>query len=184
MDEALVQKVIRELSDEFGFGAEGDLTPEFFAGRDEGGPLGEVYQAFAKWARVRGESKYGQRRPLDKGIFLVEADHSFRGGLLGYIVAGNEPHPVPPPRYYSRPAHWLVDAGPEGVQDKLAISKLPWKDNLLGVGHDAWEIVEEQAEGDYIIKYDENGLWRATMIEAPESDHSLGVWHLRPWMEG
>jgi len=150
--------------------------------------IGQVFRAIETWLEVRGESEYGKRKPIEAYNFLVEADHSYRGGLLGYIMDGKEPHEFPPPRYYSRPWHNLIDAGPEGIKGCFDA----WIDtHMMGsgekpiavIGQHQWEVVKRLGDGDWLLTYPNLGQWRLTLLKKAESRHQLSEWHLRPYKE-
>lgn len=155
--------------------------------RDDYQRAAKVVQAIGKWMRVRETTEYGKKRPLDTArTFDLEATHSLRGGLLAYILDGNEPHEHPPPLYMSRPWHHLIDQGAEGVKGHMPVWR---KEDLMpgkvSIGQHAWDFVEELGENDWVIRYPNLPLYRITRHPDPEwdqPDDSFGLWHLRPYV--
>jgi len=90
-------------------------------------------KAIAKWMEIRAKHSYrGHDISTPRG-FMIEADHSMRGGLLGWLLAGNEPSEEPPASCYSRPWHQLWADGKaagraciHGQGDRVLIFQHGW----------------------------------------------------------
>lgn len=151
----------------------------------------DLLRELTTWMEVR-EEELGERAKIHGARhFHTEADHSLRGGLLGYLVRGGIPHEHPPPKALSRPWHDLIDAGPEGLKGVMMIWR-PFRDRL-SILHDAgWKIIKPLSEEvverepghllvtEYLLEYDRLGLWRLSLIEKGELEPE---WWLRPFNE-
>lgn len=144
--------------------------------------------AIEAWLRVRAR----EGCPVEPDRFATEAEHSLRGGLLGYILDGHAPHEHPPPRAYSRPWHALIDAG--GVDDVLEAWRLhdKWgadcgRPDAIVICQHRWHLVEALGPDDWLVEWrDDNrpgapshhGTWRIT--RSGETARGRATWHLRP----
>lgn len=144
----------------------------------------QFLQAIQTWIDVLER----EGSPLDPSRFLTDAQHSLRGGLLEYLMKGNEPHEHPPPLYYSRPWHQLIDDG--GYEGPLEVWRLHEKwgsdcdapDEVI-IGQHGWQLLEILGESKYRIqwtgrpKLDEDGEivgWTGLRDEKPR----LGIWQI------
>ena len=153
--------------------------------------LGEVraltvdLRAVERWLVVRAR----EGCPVEPGRLVVEAEHSIRGGLLGYILAGHEPHEHPPPLHYSRPWHALIDAG--GLEGRIEAWRLHerWsadcgRPDAIVIAQHRWHLVETLGADDYRIEWRADGktsrlgTWRIT--RTGEDERGRATWHLRP----
>lgn len=106
----------------------------------------EFARHVAKWLRIR--KMEGYPLPEDGSAFEVEADHSLRGGLLGWLVLGHEPFENPPPVSYSRPWYELVangeatsmDVWVDGANGKKPVFQKP----TVVIDQSPWLIVEDR----------------------------------------
>lgn len=177
---AVIQTVTAELNGDLEKATEvrSKVSPETYA---------QVMAAIKKWESVRLAEGY-DTEPLSQGpgrIFNMEADHSVRGGLLGYLLEGHEPHPKPPPRAYSRPWHYLIDQGEAKVSEITCWSDLPvFRDDPISSGvvsicqSSEWRRVQILAPTDWVLAHENHGLWRATLLN-PEETGFNRRWHLR-----
>lgn len=155
-----------------------------------------------KWEAVANESKWAlidsivhilgtwwktrdkEGHTLTPDSFEIEADHSLRGGLLGWILDGRKPQPVPPPLFLSRPWHTLIESGEATVSGFLVwkFKKMPARrdSDVVVIGQSPeWHIVEERDNGVMLLrnKRPEHGQWLATPSYQNGSEPAF--WHLK-----
>ena len=128
------------------------------------------------WLEIREQEGY--ELPKTGSDFDMEADHSLRGGLLGWLVAGNKPLPNPPPVSFSRPWHDLVAKGrDEGFMDVYPMSPEQSQayglDRMLNLNQRLWVLEEEVAENHYVI------VQRVKGVEAYVAKPEWGRWRLQ-----
>lgn len=124
--------------------------------------------AISKWLMVRKL----ENKEVPTEYFLIEAEHSVRGGLLGYILEGNVPWKVAPPIAHSRPWYGLFEAGLEPIEGELDVWSLRERgfDKAgLVIAQGEWDIVEELGDDE----------WVATPAERNGGGPTCGQWHVK-----
>jgi hypothetical protein len=144
-----------------------------------------ILATIARWWEFReGPDADYKVKITDPRRFLIEADHSLRGGLLGrMLLDGKDPLPRPPPNNLSRPWYHLVETGQgEAIEVWSLSAKLASRDPQSGdavtvdQGGD-WTLVEIHGENDWTIAHPgvPGGRCRATLTPR---EH-LPVWVLK-----
>jgi hypothetical protein len=123
-----------------------------------------------RWWQIREASEY-EGRITNAQTFLLEADHSMRGGLLERLMDGKEPLRHPPPCKLSRPWYGLIDAGEGHAMEVWSLPALRGQqepkvgDPVVVDQHDGWSLVAIHDVDDWSISYPHWGTWRATRLE-------------------
>ena len=103
------------------------------------------YEKIQTWLMVR----QAEGKPVNPIFFAMDASHSARGGLLGYLLEGKKAWSEPPPKSYSRPCYAFFEAGMDG----LTFTGEVWQDPLIVViNQHAWSILERKSDDCLIIK--------------------------------
>ena len=138
----------------------------------------QVIDIICRWAMICAEEGY------DVGTgrsFMNNVIHSRRSGLLRYMLEGNEPHDIPPPRAYSKPWYGLIDSGSEGAHlpnsDVYVITKYPRFKGKVNIVQHFWDILDTIGEEDWVI------TWNQDRSSAPYrlSRIDESTWHIRPY---
>jgi len=97
--------------------------------------------------------------------FIREASHSYRGGLLGWLAAGNEPFDEAPACLFSRPWYDLWRRGEATLADYVYEAA----GGYIVIGQEPW-LIDHMDGSDYLIRPRKGGsLWRLTLGEPDES---------------
>jgi hypothetical protein len=143
-------------------------------------------QAIADWLRIceqEGKPVGGPRKPGTShslaSSFRIAADHSYRGGLLGWLAAGEEPLDHAPPINMSRPWHRLVK---EGRYEGGLFGVHPSLDALLGdtivINQTRWQLIETIGTRDYRVAYRNGETWRLWCSDSSSKYPHDWIWVL------
>jgi hypothetical protein len=127
-------------------------------------------QMIAKWMEIRAEN--GLQKIDSTRDFMIQADHSLRGGLLGrMMIEGKDPLPHPPPLSFSRPWYSLIEKGKIILDGDFVYAGIESK--KLAICQHQWDIVHRVDES-YIVQW-----------EPDKKGHSpWGRWKVEPVPEG
>lgn len=145
------EELAEKIKDAFPLDIEDALREIVWEARREG------VRIAVEWLEVREEHESGDLPGLHR--LKYDAGHSLRGGLLDWMIRGNEPLEQPPPRFMSRPWHDVVDSG-EAVVDEVAVNFWEADDTLfldfdhVDIGQYPWRILETVEPNDvYLVSW-------------------------------
>lgn len=147
----------------------------------------DVVRAVYEWYDVLEDWKGPDAPPSTSTRFIIDAEHS---ALLKWLMKGNEPLPLPPPKYMSRPWHQLVKDG-EGrcmgsVMDDERFMK-EGEEIELRLGQHSWKVHETLGDNEFVASWyyrdpvegyvAHPSRWRVSKDE--DSDPSWPTWNLK-----
>jgi hypothetical protein len=104
---------------------------------------------------------------------LADAEHSYRGGLLGWLAAGNEPFDEAPALAFSRPWYALWRDGEARGHYWICVRGVA--SGAVLIAQHEW-VYERQDGTDFLIRPRPGGsLWRLTLGDE-DSDGMVDFW--------
>jgi len=92
-----------------------------------------------------------------------QADHSFRGGLLGYLHYGYIPYLYPPPTSYSRPSRIFDRFENGGAVKEIDVNI--YRDEEVSINGTSFDVIDVKSHNEWIIGYPHFGEFILNRIE-------------------
>jgi len=110
----------------------------------------KTLEAIARWMELREQGGYSP--VIDRKRFLIEAEHSLRGGLLyRLLIEEKEPLEHTPPLAFSRPWYSLIEDGEAVVEKDLVYGGV--MEDTIAICQHQWHIVKKDQDGSYLVRW-------------------------------